>query len=124
VGEELVIPQPTHRVHRITTTGTGWNGSVQVGCWAASPEAALLLQAAVRWAIFRRKGDLAKAGVHDITLSEGGVVPDERLEPRVGYVPMITVAMDWTYRQTRRSGPVPTGINLLPGSPLNPTSPC
>lgn len=102
-------PTPV-RVEEVQVKGTGWSSNVQCGCWHVAPEGALLLQAAVRWALFRGKGQLHDAGVHQLSFSEGGVQPDGQMEPRVGYVPMITIHMDWTYRQIRRKTVMPGNI--------------
>jgi len=115
----MARPIPLQRVFQETVLGGGWDSNIQVGCWAVAPETSLVLQAAVRWALYRNKGRLHDAGVHEVGFSEGGETPDERLEPRVGYVPMIRVHLDWTYRQTKRSTKQPVGVRILPGCPLN-----
>jgi len=112
-GTDYPAGEPQQRVYQNTQIGTDWSSTVEVGCWSVAVETALLLQAMARWALFRGKGQLQKAGVYDIRFDEGGAQPDERLEPRVGYVPIIRIHLDWTYRQTRREGPMPTQISSL-----------
>jgi hypothetical protein len=114
-GEAFPLQEPARRTIEHELGGTDWSSTVEVGCWHLAPEGALLLQAAARWALFRGKGQLQSSGIFDVRFDEGGAQPDERLEPRVGYVPMVRVHLDWTYRQTRvraRRGNFEGGITL------------
>lgn len=110
------LPDPTQnqgqnpRIERVTTTGTGWKTTIQIGCWHVAPEGSLLLQTAVRWALFR--GKLTGAGVHQVDFAEGGVHPDPKIHPRVGYVPMIRATLLWTYTQRIREAAVPGRITV------------
>lgn len=82
--------------------GVTWTTTVQIGCWATAPELSFVLRDAARWALFRQKDFLRERGVHDMSFSEQGLAPSPDLEPRVGYVPMITITLRWTFGQTLR----------------------
>lgn len=97
---------------RHTTLGADWTTSLQVGCWATTPEESVLLKALVAYLLFRHKGRLTVAGVRDLSLSESGFTPDPQLYPRVGYVPAFSVSIEWTRRQTRVRRPVPTRYTI------------
>ena len=94
--------QQGERSIRSDLMGVTWTTTVQVGCWATAPELSLVLRDAARWALFRQKDLLRERGVHDISFSEQGLAPSPDLEPRVGYVPMISVTLRWTFAQTLR----------------------
>ena len=94
-----------------TTKGAAWSSSVQIGAWATSGEASTLLAQIVRNVVFDKKGSLLQSGVHEISLSETGFDPGEQYYPRVQWVPMIRVNLEWTFRQTHRKKPVATQIN-------------
>lgn len=97
---------------RHTTIGSDWSTNLQVGCWATTPEEAVLIKAIVAYLLFRHKGRLAEAGVRDLSMSESGFTPDPQLYPRVGYVPAFAVSIEWTRRQTRVRRPVPTRFTV------------
>lgn len=97
--------------YRHDVRGTQWQVAVQLGTWAATPEDSLILASAVKAAVFDAKGRLQAAGVEEITLSEGGVEVSAEIAPLVGYVPILTVRMDYTRKQTRRRQ-VPTRVRL------------
>lgn len=82
--------------------GTGEQSTIEISAWAVAPERALLLQAAARWAIFHNKGLLSERGVHEVTWRTGAFAPASEMEPRLGYVPTLTLTLSWTYRETRR----------------------
>jgi hypothetical protein len=82
--------------------GTGEQSTIEVSCWAVAPERALLLQAAARWAIFHNKGLLTERGIHDVTWRTSAFAPATEMEPRIGYVPTLTLTLNWTFRETRR----------------------
>lgn len=82
--------------------GTGEQSTIEVSCWAVAPERALLLQAAARWAIFHNKGLLTERGIHEVSWRTSAFAPAVEMEPRLGYVPTLTLTLSWTYRQTRR----------------------
>jgi len=92
--------------------GVEWNARVQVGTWTLAPESSLLLHEAVKAAIFLERGRVREAGVLNLSMSEGGMTPEgHELYPRVGYVPICSVSMQWTWRQTKRTK-VPTRVRL------------
>lgn len=99
-------------VERHTTIGGDWNSSLQVGCWATTPEESVLVKATVAYLLFRHKGRLTTAGIRDLSMSESGFTPDPQMYPRVGYVPAFNVSIEWTRRQTRVRRPVPTRITI------------
>lgn len=100
-------------VYRHDVLGEGQTTQLQVGTWAVAPEQALVINAAVYAVLLEGKGRLAAAGVHDVSFSETGYQPDPQLYPRTAYVPILTVTLQWTRRQTRRTGPVPNRATLL-----------
>ena len=57
----------------------------------------------VWWALFRGKGQLSDSGVHEVRLQDSGFTPDERMDPRAGYVPTIRATLLSTYSQVRRT---------------------
>ena len=103
-------PKPV-RIEEVRTIGVGWRTQIEVGSWHVAPEGSVLLQAMVRWALFRGKRELEAMGVHELSLSDGGVMPDERLEPRVAYVPTTTLTLLWTYTQVRRREAIPGNVS-------------
>lgn len=92
--------------------GTEWSSVVQIGSWATSGEASTLLAQMVRNVVFEKKGSLIAAGVRELTLSETGFQPGDEHWPRVMWVPMLRVNMEWTFRQTMRRRPVPTSFQI------------
>lgn len=105
------------QTYKYTTKGIDQISNVQIGSWATAPELSLLIDAAVRYALFRDgKGPLEAGGVWEVAFTYGGVQPSEELYPRVGYVPMTRVQLTWTYRTTVRSGPVATSATILNGT--------
>lgn len=97
---------------RHVVKGVDYASNIQVGCWCTSPEGASILLSIVRHLLFRHKGRMTAAGIHDISTSESGFAPDPALYPRTGYVPVIKVSLDWTLRQTVRTSPVPLRARL------------
>jgi len=98
------------------TLATGWSTTVQVGTWSRAPEESVLLHSVSREVLFRDKGRLLEAGVHDVTFTESGFAPDQSpLYPDCGYVPMLRVVMRWTLRTTKRAV-VPTRMTMSGGS--------
>ena len=90
-----------HLAVRHQVKGVGQSTQVTVGCWDPAPERALLIQAAVRWALFTGKAHLGSRGVHEVSWSEGSVVPSQEMLPRpVSYVPTLTLTLRWTFRAT------------------------
>lgn len=86
-----------------TVTGIDHQTTLELTCWHPAPEASILLRNIVRWAMFRRKGELQDlVGATEVSLDEGGVTPDERIAPLARYVPVIRATVTWTYRQTLR----------------------
>lgn len=79
-----------------------FSSRVQIGSWATGPEEGLLVHEAVRNVLFTDKQWLADFGIRDVTMSEGGVVPDAKMHPRVQYIPMLTANLTWDLRHTRR----------------------
>lgn len=108
------------RLVQTTTLSMSWSSTVQIGSWAISPEGSVVLQAVARSILDKDKGCLHKAGVHNITLSTpGGFQPDPNRYPLVGYVPLISVAMDWSCIQQTRQGPQPGRIASITTTPGN-----
>lgn len=79
-----------------------YSSRIQIGTWATGPEESILVHEAVRNVLFTDKQYLADRGIRDASLSEGGIVPDRRMYPRVAYVPMLSVQLTWDLRHTRR----------------------
>lgn len=108
------------RLVRTETLGTPWSTTLQVGSWATSGEASVVLHAVARSILDKDKGRLLPAGVTDVTLSTpGGIVPDNERYPLVGYVPLLQVAIDWTCIQQIRKGPRPgrlASLTTIPSS--------
>lgn len=98
---------------RVTTIGVDVTTSLQVSTWATTPDASMLISAIVRHLVFRHKGRLEGAGVHEVTTSESGFEPSPQLYPRTGYVPVLNVSLEWTYRQARRTRRVPTRVRVI-----------
>jgi hypothetical protein len=108
------------RLVQTTTIATPWSSTVQIGSWAISPEGSVVLQAVARAILDKDKGRLHKAGVHNIALSTpGGFQPDPNRYPTVGYVPIISVALDWSCIQQTRQGPKPGRIASITTTPGN-----
>lgn len=80
-----------------------YTSQIQIGSWATSPEESWLIHEALRAVLLTDKGFLHKAGVMDVSVSESGFAPDTRMRPRVAWVPMLSVRMDWQMRQTSRT---------------------
>jgi hypothetical protein len=90
-----------HMAVRHQVTGVGQSTQVVIGCWDPSPERALLIQAAARWAIWTQRGFLSTRGVHEFSWSEGAITPNPEMMPRpVSYVPTLTLTLRWTFRAT------------------------
>ncbi len=105
-------PPVPPQIDTVQPIGGGYRSTLQVACWSVSPEESILLHSMVWWTLFRGKGELVDAGVHEVRLSDSGFVPDERMDPRVGYVPTIRVDLSSTYQQLRRTRAVP-GVVIL-----------
>jgi hypothetical protein len=118
--QQIGTPDPddpsASRSVEFKTIGAEWLSNVQVGVWATAPETSLALHAAVKAILFKHKGRLLAAGVNEVSMSESGFQPDPQLYPRTGYVPVIRCSMRWTWRQTRRTDPVPTRVTVNPGT--------
>lgn len=97
---------------KITTIGTDYSTSLQVGCWALAAEESTLLLTVVRHLLLRHKDRMKAAGVRDITMSESGFQPSPDMYPRTGYVPIVRVSLEWTLRQTIHHRRVPTRARL------------
>lgn len=93
---------PAQELFEILATGAGQTTVLQVGAWSPAPERSSLLIAAVKWALYQQQEQLQERGVHELSFREGGVEVSPEMEPRVAYVPMLTVTMSWTFRQTHR----------------------
>lgn len=92
----------TQRVIEHVHKAVDYTSQIQIGSWATSPEESWLIHEAVRAVLFTDKGALRSAGVLDVVVSESGFSPDERMRPRVAWVPMLSVRLDWQMRQTTR----------------------
>lgn len=102
------------RLIETETLGTAWSTTVQIGSWAISPEGSAVLQAVARAILDKDKGRLHVAGVHNVTLSTpGGFQPDPNRYPLVGYVPIISAALDWTCVQITKHGPQPGRVATI-----------
>ncbi len=111
---EVIGSGDSLRVQRVTELGIDRTSVVQIGCWSPAPELSLLLQAAVTNVLLVHKGQLSAAGVHDVSLADGGAPTDQQtqIDLRVAYVPLVVVTLGWTYRTTRRKL-VPNSATLL-----------
>jgi len=101
-------PRGDGRAEYQKVIGIDETSTVQVGAWATAPEESLLLLEVARNVLFRDKGRLYDAGVHEVAFSHGGDEPNPERFPWTGYVPVLRCTMTWTRRQTRRVGLVPT----------------
>lgn len=104
------------RTTRHSVYGVDWTTNVQVGSWALAPEEATVLHTVIRHLLFRHKGRLTTAGVRELSFSESGFQPDPTYYPRTLFVPTIRCGMDWTFRNTRRTKPVPTRVTMRSGT--------
>lgn len=95
-----------------TEIGGGYQSTIQIGTWALSAETGMLVHAMTKWAIYQQKDHLIERGIHEIRVQTGGVELDPRLAPRVAYVPMLSVALSWTLRQSHRRK-VPNRVRFL-----------
>lgn len=82
--------------------GVDYTSQLQLGSWATSPEESWLIHEAVRAVLLTDKGPMRKAGIMDVNVSESGFAPDNRMRPRVAWVPMLSLRLDWFMRQTSR----------------------
>lgn len=96
------VPDTQSILHRDRIMETGQTSTLQVSAWTTAPERSLLLQAAAKWALFHQKGRMAEQGIHEITWRAGGVEVSPDFEPRISYLPMLILTINWTYRETRR----------------------
>lgn len=98
------------RVIRHEVLSTDYTSTIQVAVWTTVPELSIVLQAAAQYVMELHKDTLGRAGVYTITMSCSSFTPDPMLEPRVAYVPIITVVLSFPRRRTRTTDPVPNRI--------------
>lgn len=103
---------PDQELIATSEKGAGYSSTVQIGAWATAAETGMLLHAMTKWAIYQQKDRLYERGVHDLSVRTSGVEIDPRLAPRVAYVPMLSVTMSWTLRQSHRRK-VPNRVRFL-----------
>lgn len=107
------VTDPTHfRLRKHTTHGTTMNLQVEIATWAVAQEMSIVLQEAVQYVLFRRKGQLAKAGVHDVSMRTEGFSPREDMMPRVSYVPLLVLTCTVQRRMTRVQDNVPWKVSF------------
>lgn len=103
IREESLFPVGANSELTIVAEhGVGYTSTVQIGAWAVESEVAMLLHAMTKWAIYQQKDALYERGVHDLSVRTGGVELSPQLAPRVTYVPMLSVTLSWTLRQSHR----------------------
>ena len=98
-----------------TEVGGGYTSRVEIGTWAEHSETSMLLHAMTKWAIYAQKDRLYERGVHDLSIQTGGLELDPRLGPRIAYVPMVSVQLSWTLRQSFRRK-VPNRVSSVRGT--------
>lgn len=81
---------------------TDWTSSIQVSTWATTPEESLLVHEAVREVLLNDKGRLRPAGITNVSFSDTGFAPDVQIRPRTGWVPVLSVSMEWDLTQVQR----------------------
>lgn len=106
---------PNNEVWETREVGAGQTTVLEVGAWATAPDRSALLNAAAKWALYQQRQRLLLRGVHEITFREGGVNVAPELDPRVAYLPILSVTLSWTFRQSVRQK-VPNRTRLLKGS--------
>lgn len=106
---------PNQEVWRTTRIGGGYRSSIQIGAWSTAPERSVLLRAAVVWALYEQQDALADRGVHELSIQLGGAEVSPDLEPRVAWVPMVDLTLNWTLSQSQRER-VPNRVRLLAGT--------
>jgi len=103
---EFVYEGGVRRVHQHTVQGNEWTTRIQIGSWTRAPVSSILLHSMITQIVFGSKGQLAPAGILEMSLADGGVTPDRQLYPDTGYVPILTATLRWTrYATTRRDVP-------------------
>lgn len=106
IGDQTSNPGAFHIVeHRVK--GVDHVASVEIGIWTTAPEASTMLDEAVRYILFRRKGQMTSAGVRDVQMAATAVAPSPDLAPRVGYVPMVRLTMQFQARLTQTTDGMP-----------------
>ncbi len=115
VGTPVADDPGASRVIEHKVIGTGMTSRVQIGVWALAPEESMLLFSAVREVAFRDQGSLMTAGVTEVSFTESGFSPDQRVYPLIGYIPVLSATLTWTFRSTRRTDQIKTRARVLPG---------
>ncbi len=80
--------------------------TLEISVWHTAMEGAILLQEAVRYVLFRRKGALTSAGIRNLQMTLNSLQPDDTM-PNVAMVPRIMVTLTYQARQTVSEDPVP-----------------
>lgn len=101
-SDPTVAENVSARLVKHTTIGAEWETTVQVGSWTEVPEESMLLHAMAKHIVFGEKGRLLESGILNVSLSETGFQPDDRMVQRSGWVPVLRCRLEWTWRQTRR----------------------
>jgi hypothetical protein len=106
IGDYVSNPGAFHIV-RHRAKGVDHVASVEIGIWTTAPETSTILDEAVRYVLFRRKGHLTSAGVRDVQMAATAAMPSPDLAPRVGYVPLIRLTMQYQARLTQTTDGMP-----------------
>jgi hypothetical protein len=106
---------PDQELWATTEVGTGYSSRLQIGAWAEHPETAMVLHAMSKWAMYQQKDRLFERGVHDVSIQTDGSELDPRMGPRVTYVPMVSVSLSWTLRQSFRRK-IPNRVSSVTGT--------
>jgi len=99
-------------IEKRETIGIDHVTTIQVQCWAAAPEEALVLHSVVHHLLMREKSMLESAGVDQVTLSSGHVRPDPQYHPQHTMVPVITCRLRHQVAHTRRTRPAPATVSV------------
>ena len=94
--------------------GSEHRRTFQIGVWETRPSASELLATVVENAVILGKGRLHVAGVTDATVSASGFEPSAEMAPRVGYVRVIRVTVQWERTMPRRHTGLPATVTFGP----------
>ena len=107
MGDPVTNPDG-YRLIRHKVKSTDRTATVEVAVWTTSNELSIILHDATRYVLDRHKGDFTAAGVRDITMVVEGMTPSPDMSPRVAYVPITRIIMQYQDRYTITRDPVPT----------------
>lgn len=107
---------PNQELWATTELGAGQTSTLQIGAWSTAPERSALLIAAAQWALYQQQTRLLERGIHEISYRRGGQEVAPEMEPRVAWMPMLMVTLNWTFRESSRRL-VPNRVRILRGTP-------